>query len=109
MFTVNIKGRRDPRNIDLVKLDLIFYKRGYVRVSKVLHITGLYREWDSKSQSFTGADTSEKNKLLRHERLKYLKVAEKWEYQGKDWIPVELSHYYDDDPRIRNHVVAPKK
>lgn len=106
MFTVNIKGRRDPRNIDLVKLDLIFYKRGYVRVSKVLHITGLYREWDSKSQSFTGADTSEKNKLLRHERLKYLKVAEKWEYQGKDWIPVELSHYYDDDPRIRNHYIT---
>ena len=106
MFTVNIKGRRDPRNIDLVKLDLIFYKRGYARVSKVLHITGLYREWDSKSQSFTGADTSEKNMLLRHERLKYLKVAEKWEYQGKDWIPVELSHYYDDDPRIRNRYIT---
>ena len=44
MFTVNIKGQRDPRNIDLVKLDLIFYKRGYARVSKVIHITGLYRE-----------------------------------------------------------------
>ena len=72
----------------------------------MIHITGLYREWDSKSQSFTGADTSEKNKLLRHERLKYLKVAEKWEYQGKDWIPVELSHYYDDDPRIRNRYIT---
>lgn len=24
MFTVNVKGRRDPKNIELVKLDLIF-------------------------------------------------------------------------------------
>ena len=60
MFTVNIKGRRNPKNIELVKLDLIFYKRGYARVSKVLRITGLYREWDRKSQSFTGTDAAEK-------------------------------------------------
>lgn len=106
MFTVNIKGRRDPKNIELVKLDLIFYKRGYARVSKVLRITGLYREWDRKSQSFTGTDAAEKNKLLRLEKLRYLKIAEKWEYQGKDWIPVELSHYYDDDPRIRNRYIT---
>ena len=106
MFTVNIKGRRDSKNIELVKLDLIFYKRGYARVSKVLRITGLYREWDRKSQSFIGTDAAEKNKLLRQEKLRYLKIAEKWEYQGKDWIPVELSHYYDDDPRVRNRYIT---
>lgn len=80
MFTVNIKGRRDSKNIELVKLDLIFYKRGYARVSKVLRITGLYREWDRKSQSFIGTDAAEKNKLLRQEKIRYLKIAEKWEY-----------------------------
>lgn len=72
----------------------------------MLRITGLYREWDRKSQSFTGTDAAEKNKLLRLEKLRYLKIAEKWEYQGKDWIPVELSHYYDDDPRIRNRYIT---
>lgn len=106
MFTVNVKGRRDPKNIELVKLDLIFYKRGYARVSKVLHITGLYQAWDRKSQSFTGTDAAEKNKLLRQEKFRYLKIAEKWEYQGKDWIPVELSHYYDDDPRVKNRYIT---
>ncbi len=37
MFSVNIKGHRDPNNIEWVKLELIFYKSGYARVPKVLH------------------------------------------------------------------------
>lgn len=56
MFTVNIKGKRDPKNIHFVKLEMVFYKRGYARVTKVINITGPYSEW-SKSHSFS----SEKN------------------------------------------------
>lgn len=36
MFTVNIKGKRDPKNINFVKLEMVFYKRGYTRVTKVM-------------------------------------------------------------------------
>lgn len=102
MFTVNIKGKRDPKNINFVKLEMVFYKRGYVRVTKVINITGLYSEWNQKSQFFVGKESSEKNKFLQQQKLKYLKVGERWDAQGKDWIPVELSHYYDTDPNYRN-------
>lgn len=105
MFTVNIKGKRDPKNIEFVKLEMIFYKRGFARVTKVLYLTGLYKDWDQKTQSFSGKESAEKNKFLRQEKLKYLKVAERWESQGKDWISVELSHYYDIDPKFRNKYI----
>ena len=106
MFTVNIKGKRDPKNIDFVKLEMIFYKRGYARVTKVMNITGLYSEWSQKSQFFVGKDSAEKNKFLRQEKRKYLKIGERWDTQGKDWIPVELSHYYDCDPNYRNKYIS---
>ena len=105
MFTVNIKGKRDLKNIEFVKLEMVFYKRGFARVTKVLYLTGLYKDWDPKSQTFSGKESAEKNKLLRQEKLKYLKVAERWESRGKDWIPVELSHYYKTDPNYRNKYI----
>ena len=64
MFTVNIKGKRDPKNINFVKLEMMFYKRGHARVTKGINITGLYSEWNQKSQLFAGKDSSEKNKFL---------------------------------------------
>ena len=36
MFTINIKGKRDHKNIHFVKLEMVFYKRGYARVTKVI-------------------------------------------------------------------------
>lgn len=105
MFTVNIKGKRDPKNINFVKLEMMFYKRGYARVTKGINITGLYSEWNQKSQLFAGKDSSEKNKFLQQQKLKYLKIGERWDTQGKDWILVELSHYYDTDPNYRNKYI----
>ena len=99
MFTVNIKGKRDPKNINFVKLEMMFYKRGYARVTKGINITGLYSEWNQKSQHFAGKDSSEKNKFLQQQKLKYLKIGERWDTQGKDWIPVELSHYRSKLPK----------
>lgn len=106
MFTVNIKGKRNPKNIHFVKLEMVFYKRGYTRVTKVINITGLYSEWNQKSQLFIGKEASEKNKFLQQQKLKYLKIGERWDAQGKDWIPVELSHYYDTDPNYRNKYIS---
>lgn len=105
MFTINIKGKRAPKNIHFVKLEMVFYKRGYTRVTKVINITGLYSEWNQKSQLFIGKEASEKNKFLQQQKLKYLKVGERWDAQGKDWILVELSHYYDTDPNYRNKYI----
>lgn len=105
MFTVNIKGKRDPKNIDFVKLEMVFYKRGYARVTKVINITGLYSEWNQKSQLFVGKDSTEKNKFLQQQKLKYLKVGERWDFQGKDWIPVELSHFDDTNSKYRNKYI----
>ena len=46
--------------------------------------------------------TGEGDKFLQQQKLKYLKIGERWDAQGKDWIPVELSHYYDTDPNYRS-------
>lgn len=105
MFTVNIKGKRDPKNINFVKLEMVFYKRGCARVTKVIDITGLYSEWNQKSQLFVGKESSEKNKFLQQQKLKYHKVGERWDFQGKDWIPVELSHFDDTNSKYRNKYI----
>lgn len=39
MFTVNIKGKQNPKNENLVKLELIFFKTGYARVTKAANPT----------------------------------------------------------------------
>ena len=81
----------------MVKLELIFFKTGYARVPKVLNITGLLKNWDAKSQCFkTGTpDATTKNKLLFDIKTKYLHVIDTWESEGRNWSPVEVSHYFD--------------
>lgn len=108
MFTINIKGHRNPKNIGMVKLQMIFYKKGYPRVSKVLCISGLFSEWNQKEQRFEEVSSynNTKNKLLQKEYFKYLKIAERWESDCKNWIPVELSHYYDKDKESRDQYIS---
>src|SRR5699024_8190284 len=89
--------------------EMVFYKRGYARVTKGINITGLYSEWNQKSQLFVGKDSSEKNKFLQQQKLKYLKVGERWDFQGKDWIQVELSHFDDTNSKYRNKYIPISK
>ncbi len=77
----------------------LLYKRGFARVTKIINITALHQDWDKKAQIFSGQDAASKNKLLRDTKLKYLKIGERWDAQNRDWTPVELSHYFDSDPR----------
>lgn len=104
MFSIHIKGQRDPSRIDMVKLMLIFYRTGSIRSSKVIYISGPYEEWDQRSESFRNPSPEyrAKNRLLQQERLKYLKVAEKWDAEKKNWIANELCHYYDEQEKSRN-------
>lgn len=97
MVSIIIKGERNPREIESVKLTMVFYRTGYPRVPKVLYITGPYRDWQKDKQCFNpnSADNISKNSFLQKEKLRYLKIAEKWECAGKNWIPIELAHYFD--------------
>lgn len=40
MFTINVKGYRNPRDLEMVKLKLIFFKTGYARVPKLSRYPG---------------------------------------------------------------------
>lgn len=108
MFTVNIKGQRDSNEIEWIRLELIFYRTGYNRVPKKLCIKGLYKDWDRKAQKFKECNKEyiDKNKLLQKEKLKYLKIGERWEMENKDWSPIELSHYYDIKARKNNNYLT---
>lgn len=109
MYSITFKGviKKDS---DLVKIDMIFYKTGYARVPKAISITGLYKDWDQKKQSFkpNTEDAIEKNNNLNDLRLKYLKVAESWEREEKEWTPRELSHSLEKTKKkpIRNITVS---
>lgn len=81
MFSVYVIGSRHHDDADMVKLTMIFYRSGYNRVSKVLSLSGLYREWDKRTHAFVpcSSENISKNKLLQKERIKYLNLAERWE------------------------------
>ena len=108
MFTINVKGYRNPRDLEMVKLKLIFFKTGYARVPKIIPISGRYDDWNPKRQLFDGntKDIYERNQLILKEKFKYRKIAEKWESDGKDWIPKELSHYYEQDSKKSIHYIT---
>ena len=108
MFTIRIKGDRTPKDIEMVRLKLVFYRTGYSRITKTICISGLYKDWDQKKQCFVGntVEINSKNHLLRKTILKYLKIAERWECEGKDWSPVELSHYYDDNQKYKERLIS---
>ena len=93
MYSINIKGKVTSKDKKLVKLEMIFFQTGYNRVSKVLNITGPIKDWDSASQSFISksSDAIKKNKMLLDLKLKYQKIAEEWEEEGRKWSPTELA------------------
>ena len=110
MHTINIRGRQNPNDQKMVKLEMIFFKTGYARVPKVLNVTGLLKDWDQKSQTFRIGSTEAtiKNKLLLDMKAKYLHVADTWEAEERNWSPVQLSHCFDTvkaakpEPRVKS-------
>ena len=44
MYTINIRGKQNPKDKKIVKLEMIFFKTGYARVPKVLNINWLSDE-----------------------------------------------------------------
>ena len=52
MFTININGKQNPKTSEQVKLDIVLFKTGYARVTKIIDIAGSFKDWDSKRQQF---------------------------------------------------------
>lgn len=98
MYSINIRGKQNPKDTKMVKLEMIFFKTGYARVPKVLNITGLLKDWDANAQCFKvgSPEATTKNKLLFDLRTKYHHVVETWEIEGRNWSPVQLSHCFDE-------------
>lgn len=96
-YSLNIKGKENPKDKQLVKLEMVFFQTGYARVSKVLDITGAYKDWDNENQTFKskGAESAAKNKLLLEIKMQYLRVVEEWEAANELWSPIQWSHSLD--------------
>ena len=41
MYTINIKGKPNPKDPSMVKLEMILFKSNYPRVTKVINAIGL--------------------------------------------------------------------
>ena len=97
-YSLNIKGKENPKDKQLVKLEMVFFQTGYARVSKVLDITGTYKDWDNETQTSKskGAESAAKNKLLLDMKMQYLRVVEEWEMARQPWSPVQWSHCLDN-------------
>ncbi|WP_165020632.1 tyrosine-type recombinase/integrase [Dysgonomonas sp. ZJ279] len=97
MFTITLKGKPNPKDKKLVKLEMVFFLTGYTRVSKALNVIGLFKDWDNTTQSFKSKsrDYIDENKILFDLKTKYLKVAQEWDIESRQWSPVEWSHAFD--------------
>lgn len=102
-YSLNIKGKENAKDKQLVKLEMVFFQTGYARVSKVLDITGPFKDWDNETQTFKskGAESAAKNKLLLEMKMQYLRVVEEWEAANEPWSPVQWSHSLDNVKVIR--------
>lgn len=107
-YSINIKGKENPKDKQLVKLEMIFFQTGYARVSKVLNITGALKDWDNETQTFKSksSDAAVRNKQLLDLKMQYLQVVEEWEAGGEPWSPVQWSHALDNAKASR--LEAPK-
>ena len=45
MYTINFKGHANPKDPSMFKLEMIFFKSNYPRVTKVVNVTGLMSDW----------------------------------------------------------------
>lgn len=102
MFTITFKGKPNPKDKNLVKIEMVLFRTGYNRTPKIINITGLYTDWDQKTQHFKvqTSDYQTKNKALLELKSQYLKVAEEWEAEGVEWSPIQWSHCFDSEEEI---------
>lgn len=91
MISITFKGRPDPQDPKMVKLEMVFYKTGYTRLPRVVNITGAFKNWDEETQSFnsSGSEYLKKNRQLLDIKEKYFSVAEQWEREGRNFSALQ--------------------
>lgn len=107
MFTINYKGTRHPKNERLVKIEVVFYRSGYSRVTQTLKgITGFFKDWNESTQSFIIKDEEhqKKNKFLFDLKQQYLQVGDEWEAEGRDWSPIEWKYCFSGIKKIKKPI-----
>lgn len=106
MFTISVKGKENPKDEQMVKLEMIFFKTGYARVTKVLNVSGEFKEWDNDTQKFKPrtSEALDKNRRIIELKTSYLKIAKEWEDSDDAWTPVEWSHCFDEQTKKINDV-----
>ena len=50
--SITFKGRKDPQDPKMVKLEMIFYKTGYTRIPRVVSITGSLQMLEQRNPEF---------------------------------------------------------
>jgi hypothetical protein len=95
MFTINYKAK-ETKDPEIVKVEMIFYRPGYARLSRILNISGLKSDWVENTQMFkeTTSQNIEKNRFLRDERLRFTKIAEEWEAESTEFSPKQWADYF---------------
>ena len=107
-YSIYLKAERRTRFPKIAKIYFVFHKKGYVRVKKVLSISGPYEAWNSKTEKFRGcsSEINRINRRLQKEKNKYKDLADRWEERGKLWTPKELSHYFEKEPKAGNQLIT---
>ena len=87
----------------MAKLEMVFWVKGYPRVSKVLKVSGPYKDWSNSNQLFLSSteQAMSTNKILFDLKNKYQKVAQEWTSEERLWNPKELSHCFDEENEVK--------
>lgn len=98
-WSITVKGLPTPKKRGFVSIQLVFYKTGYARVTKVLSISGETKHWDSTICLFTkrSKEYSDKNNTINEKIFRFQSVAERWDKDRPEWTPKELSHCFDEE------------
>ncbi len=48
MYTINIKGKPNPKGLSMVKMEIIFVKTNDPQITKVVNITSHMTDWGAK-------------------------------------------------------------
>ena len=102
-FTINLKGEPNKKRPDFVKITMVIYKPPYIRIPKILSITGLYKNWNQETQRFNpkSRNATALNAMLADKILEYDTIGKLWDKEGVKWTPKQLSHYYDKPREIK--------
>jgi hypothetical protein len=106
MYTINFKSKPGLRDASQIKIEMIFYRPGYVRVPKVINVRGNAKDWEEKTQMFhpKSVDAAEKNRTLAELKEKYESVAKQWDREGKSWSPRQLSHCFETEEKKKEEI-----